>query len=76
MGCTGIRQYANYRPGQKYEGVIPADKKEESGAHGRSKMTLDPGDGKAKSAEIFYVASQKARQNKTYLFLLSMHKNE
>jgi hypothetical protein len=36
MGFTRARRYANHRGGKKYDGPVPADKKGQSGAHGRS----------------------------------------
>ena len=53
MGVTRSRRYANHRSGQKYRGPVPADKKGQSGAHGRSQLPPDPDPVKARCAEIF-----------------------
>ena len=74
MGYTRSRRYANHQSGVKYAGPVPADKKGQSGSHGRTQLPKDPDNEKALSAEIFYVAWQKANQNKTYQKLLKAHK--
>ncbi len=67
MGYTRSRRYANHKSGQKYDGPVPSDKKGQSGAHGRSILPNQPDAEKAKSAEIFYAAWQKVRQDKLYV---------
>jgi hypothetical protein len=57
MGFTRSRRYANHRGGKKYEGPVPADKRGQSGAHGRRERPRDPEDPvKAESARIFKAA--------------------
>ena len=74
MGYTRARRYANHRSGKKYEGPVPADKKGQSGAHGRSRLPPDPDSEKAEAARIFYVKWQKARADRTYVKLMKQHK--
>lgn len=74
MGYTRSRRYANHKSGKKYDGPVPAGKKGESGAHGRSQLPLDPDPEKAESAAIFYEAWQKAKNDGYYKKLLEAHK--
>lgn len=76
MGYTRSRRYANHKSGKKYEGPVPADKKGQSGAHGRNQLPNEPDEIKAKSAVIFYEAWQKARKNKKYLELTEKHREQ
>lgn len=64
MGYTRARRYANHKSGKKYDGPVPADKKGKSGSHGRARLPLDIDQLKAESANIFYEAWQKVKQNK------------
>lgn len=66
MGYTRARRYANHRSGQKYEGPVPADKKGQSGAHGRQMLPPTPDPEKAASARIFYDQYVRARNDETY----------
>ncbi len=66
MGYTRSRRYANHRSGKKYLGPVPADKKGQSGSHGRPILPMDLDFEKAKSAEIFYLAWQKVEANIKY----------
>ncbi len=66
MGYTRSRRYANHRSGQKYDGPVPADKKGQSGAHGRPQLPRDEDPVKAESARIFYAAYLKAREDAEY----------
>ncbi|GGY81779.1 hypothetical protein GCM10011613_28100 [Cellvibrio zantedeschiae] len=76
MGYTRSRRYANHKSGKKYDGPVPADKKSQSGAHGRSQLPKDEDLIKAESANIFYEVWQKARNNKTYQKMLLAHKEK
>lgn len=76
MGYTRSRRYANHKSGKKYEGPVPADKKGQSGAHGREQKPLDTDPVKAQSAAIFYAAWQKAKEDTTYKQLLQQHKEK
>ena len=42
MGYTRARRYANHAGGKKYAGPVPADKKGQSGAHGRPELPRNP----------------------------------
>ena len=42
MGYTRARRYANHQGGKKYAGPVPADKKGQSGAHGRAELPRNP----------------------------------
>ncbi len=55
MGFTRARRYANHRGGKKYAGPVPADKKGQSGAHGRPELprTTEPDLDKVAAAAIF-----------------------
>lgn len=74
MGYTRARRYANHPGGRKYRGAVPADKKGQSGAHGREELprSIDPV--KAESANIFKSAWDQAAKNKRYLDLKRLHK--
>ena len=74
MGWTRSRRYANHKSGQKYEGAVPADKKGQSGAHGRSKRDLEPDPIKAESAAIFRAALDEARADPVYQEWLEEHR--
>ena len=76
MGYTRSRRYANHSSGKKYDGPVPADKKGQSGAHGRAQLPKVEDPVKARSAEIFYQAWQKAKENKIYQTMLAEHKRE
>ncbi|WP_460575782.1 DUF4385 domain-containing protein [Hymenobacter coalescens] len=68
MGFTRARRYANHRGGKKYEGPVPADKKGQSGAHGRAERPRDPEDPeKAQAAAIFKAKWDQAKQHPEYL---------
>ena len=41
MGWTRSRRYANRKSGKKYDGPVPADKKGQSGSHGRNVLPID-----------------------------------
>jgi Domain of unknown function (DUF4385) len=74
MGWTRSRRYANHKSGQKYEGAVPADKKGQSGAHGRSKRDLEPDPVKAQSAAVFRAALDEARADPIYQQQLEEHR--
>lgn len=54
MGYTRVRHYANHLSGQRYNGAVPGDKKEQSGAHGREQLPRHEDPVKAEAARIFY----------------------
>lgn len=74
MGYTRSRRYANHKSGKKYEGPVPADKKGQSGAHGRSPLPRIVDPIKAESAAVFYKAWQRAKADPTYQAALQEHK--
>lgn len=77
MGFTRSRRYANHTGGKKYDGPVPADKKGQSGAHGRKELPRSEEDPvKAESARIFYAAYQYAKDDSTYLRLKAEHKEK
>ena len=64
MGFTRARRYANHKGGKKYAGPVPADKKGQSGAHGRPELPRTPEDPvKAESARIFKAKWDQAEAN-------------
>lgn len=76
MGYTRSRRYANHKGGKKYDGPLPADKKGQSGAHGRMTLPNTPEDKlKAESARIFYEKYQIAATDPTYKEMKDLHKN-
>ncbi|THF84007.1 DUF4385 domain-containing protein [Deinococcus sp. KSM4-11] len=75
MGFTRSRRYANHKGGKKYAGPVPADKKGQSGAHGRPELPRQPEDPvKAESARIFKAKWDEAEANEEYNRLKKAHK--
>lgn len=67
MGYTRARRYANHKGGKKYDGPVPAEKKGQSGSHGRSELPRPPEDPiKAASARIFKQYWDEARAHPEY----------
>jgi Domain of unknown function (DUF4385) len=66
MGYTRARRYANHASGQKYDGVVPDNKKGQSGAHGRAQLPRQEDPLKAESAQIFYDKYRLAREDPDY----------
>ena len=66
MGFTRSRRYANHRSGKKYDGAVPADKKGQSGAHGREELPREVDPVKAESALIFKEAWEKVEKDPLY----------
>ncbi len=70
MGYTRARRYANHYGGKKYAGPVPADKKGQSGAHGRDELprlaraAQDPE--KAAAAQVFYASWRAAVAHPEY----------
>ncbi|GAB3230520.1 DUF4385 domain-containing protein [Hymenobacter seoulensis] len=68
MGFTRARRYANHQGGKKYDGPVPADKKGQSGAHGRAELPRSPEDPeKAEAAAIFKQKWDEAKQHPDYV---------
>jgi len=69
MGFTRARRYANHRGGKKYDGPVPADKKGQSGAHGRAELprTTEPDSDKVAAAAIFKAKWDQAKTHPAYL---------
>lgn len=64
MGFTRARRYANHRGGRKYDGPVPADKKGQSGAHGRPELPrTDHPDGDKVAAAAIFKRQWDAAQN-------------
>ncbi len=74
MGYTRSRRYANHKTGKKYDGPVPADKKGQSGAHGREQLPNDVDPVKAQSAAVFWEVWQKAKADNQYQKALANHK--
>ena len=75
MGYTRARRYANHKGGRKYDGPVPADKKGQSGAHGREELPRSPEDPvKAESARIFKAAWDAAEADEWYAAAKADHK--
>lgn len=76
MGFTRSRRYANHKGGKKYDGPVPADKKGQSGAHGRKELPRSPEDPvKAASAKVFYARYEIAKNDAKYKAMAQAHKN-
>lgn len=74
MGYTRARRYANHRGGKKYRGPVPADRKGQSGAHGRAELERQEDPVKAESARIFKEAWDRAAADPRYRELRSEHR--
>lgn len=75
MGYTRARRYANHKGGKKYQGPVPADKKGQSGAHGRRERPRTPEDPlKAEAARIFKAKWDAARANAEYRRQMAEHR--
>ncbi|WP_151086681.1 DUF4385 domain-containing protein [Hymenobacter baengnokdamensis] len=68
MGFTRARRYANHTGGKKYAGPVPADKKGQSGAHGRPELprTARPDADKVEAAAIFKQKWDEAKAQPEY----------
>lgn len=69
MGFTRARRYANHAGGKKYAGPVPADKKGQSGAHGRPELPRNPHPDvdKVEAAAIFKRKWDEAKAHPEYL---------
>jgi hypothetical protein len=77
MGFTRSRRYANHRGGRKYAGPVPADRRGQSGAHGRAELPRDPEDPvKAESARIFKEAWDSVEADSDYTARRDRHRRE
>ena len=77
MGITRSRRYANHRGGKKYDGPVPADKKGQSGAHGRAELPRDVEDPiKAESARIFQEKYVLAKNDEDYIRMAAHHREQ
>ena len=81
MGYTRARRYANHKGGKKYDGAVPADKKGQSGAHGRDELPQQSQDLasaqiKAEAAQIFKQKWDDARANPDYQQLKKQHQTK
>lgn len=73
MGMTRARRYANHKGGKKYDGPVPDDKKEQSGAHGRAVLPYAADPVKAEAAAIFRARWEQAKADPEYLRLKKRH---
>ena len=73
MGYTRARRYANHAGGKKYDGPVPADKKGQSGAHGRAELprTVQADPEKAEAAAIFKVKWDEIKADPDYRRMLN-----
>ena len=75
MGITRSRRYANHKGGKKYDGPVPADKKGQSGAHGRKELPKSEEDPiKAESARIFQEKYLLVKNDEDYIRLTKEHR--
>jgi hypothetical protein len=77
MGFTRSRRYANHKGGKKYDGPVPADKKGQSGAHGREELPRQIEDPiKAESARIFLQKYLLAKDDADYIRMSAEHRGK
>lgn len=74
MGWTRSMRYAKHRTGQKYVGPVPADKKGQSGAHGREVAPHAPDAVKLESARIFKALLDVVLADPAYLSMREEHR--
>jgi hypothetical protein len=75
MGITRSRRYANHKGGKKYDGPVPADKKGQSGAHGRKELPKSEEDPiKAESARIFAEKYNLVKTDEDYIRMTAEHR--
>lgn len=75
MGITRSRRYANHKGGKKYDGPVPADKKGQSGAHGRKELPRSEEDPvKAESARIFQEKYLRVKNDEQYKRMVQQHR--
>lgn len=75
MGITRSRRYANHKGGKKYDGPVPADKKGQSGAHGRKELPRSEEDpAKAESARIFQEKYLRVKNDEDYQRMMQQHR--
>ena len=74
MGLTRARRYANHKGGKKYDGLVPDDKRGQSGAHGREILPCASDPVKAEAAAIFRAAWEAVKADPEYQRLVQAHK--
>ena len=74
MGWTRSMRYANHRTGRKYVGPVPADRKGQSGAHGRRVAPPEPDPLKLESARIFKELLDAVLADPAYLSMREEHR--
>ena len=74
MGWTRSMRYANHRTGKKYVGPVPADRKGQSGAHGRRVAPSEPDAVKLESARIFKELLDAVLSDRVYLSMREDHR--
>jgi hypothetical protein len=74
MGWTRSMRYANHRSGKKYVGPVPADRKGQSGAHGRSEAPPERDEQKLRSARIFKRLLDAVLSDPVYLSMRDEHR--
>lgn len=75
MGYTRSRRYANHKSGKKYVGPVPADKRGQSGAHGRAMLPREEDPVKAACAGFFYTQWQRVKEDPDYKLMMEAHKS-
>ena len=74
MGWTRSMRYANHRSGKKYVGAVPADKKGQSGAHGRTVAPRERDEQKLESARVFKTLLDEVLKDPDYLAMREEHR--
>jgi hypothetical protein len=74
MGWTRSMRYANHRSGRKYVGPVPADRKGQSGAHGRTVAPRVLDEQKLESARIFKKLLDAVLSDPAYLSMREEHR--
>lgn len=75
IGFTRARRYANHKGGKKYDGPVPAEKRGQSGSHGRAQLPRQQEDPvKAEAAAIFKTAWDDVEKVSAYTALRAVHR--
>lgn len=74
MGWTRSLRYFNHKTGKKYIGAVPADRKGQSGAHGRKVAPFDRNYEKLECAKIFKERLDAVKADAEYLRLAARHR--
>ena len=66
MGYTRAMRYCSHKGGKKYDGLVPADKKGQSGSHGRLELPKSFDQTKYDAAQVFKRAWTQVLEDSAY----------